>query len=184
VSKIYSLDVGQSPAYNNGEACKSWLAYYLAPGLSLPNPASIPAPQSYAARVLICPAYAHAMPGGSGSGNYRPESDNFFSAFSYSTLRSTNSQDYSIPFLPFGKHWEEEQPHKLAEVQASASTISTVWVLADLDTQVTKNDPTLIFGRKYPSMATRPVHGKSRNFLFFDFHVGLKKANKQGAEQY
>jgi hypothetical protein len=64
-------------------------------------------------------------------------------------MRSTNSLDYSIPFLPFGKHWEEEPPHKLAEILAAASASSAVWVLADLDTQVTRKDPGAIFGKRW-----------------------------------
>jgi len=180
----YGLDVSQSPAYNNGDDCKKYLPYYLAPGLSLPSPASIPAPQSYAAKVFVCPAYVRAMPQGSGSGTYRPESDGFANAYSYSSMRTTSNLDYAIPFLPFGKHWEDEPPHKLSEVQASASAISAVWIIADLDAEVTRKDPAAVFGRKYGSMARAPVHKKARNFLFFDFHVGSKKADKPGGQHY
>jgi prepilin-type N-terminal cleavage/methylation domain-containing protein/prepilin-type processing-associated H-X9-DG protein len=183
-STIYGLDVAQSPAYNNGPECRKYLSYYLAPGLGLPRPDTIAAPQSYASRVFVCPAYARAMPKGSGSGAYRPESDNYATAFSYSSMRRGSNLDYSIPFLPFGRHWEEEPPHKLSEVQAAASSISAVWIVADLDAQVTTTDPEAIFGRKYKTMARLPVHGKARNFLFFDFHVGSKNAQKKGAGHY
>jgi prepilin-type processing-associated H-X9-DG protein len=36
----------------------------------------------------------------------------------------------------------------------------------------------------YAGMARKPVHGATRNFLFFDSHVGMKSAKVPGADHY
>jgi prepilin-type N-terminal cleavage/methylation domain-containing protein/prepilin-type processing-associated H-X9-DG protein len=184
VSQVYGLDMVQSPAYNSGVDARKYLAYYLTAGLSVPAPAAFPPTSSYVAKVFICPAYSHSMPDNSGSGDYRPESDNYLRAFSYSAMRRTSNLDYNIPFLPFGKHSEELEPHKYSEVQNAASSVAAVWALADLDAAVTTQDPVSAFGDKYKSMSRTPVHGKARNFLFFDFHVGSKKVDKPGPDHF
>ena len=183
-STLYGLDLVQSPGYNSGFECRKSLPYYLTAGFSLPAPSTIPPNTAYIAKVFICPAYAHSMPGNSGSGIYNPETNNYLTEYSYSALRSLKTPDYEIPFRPFGKESSEEPAHKLSEVQAAASSVSSVWALADIDAQVSKNDPVAAFTFKYSSMAKTPVHGKSRNFLFFDFHVAPKRADQRGPDQF
>ncbi len=183
------MDEVQPAYYNNNSSAQKFLPYYLTVGLSLPDPSTVANPDVYVPKVFICPGYSHVMASVIPSGSYgvvhTPDADKFKLAYSYSTLRDTNNSDYSIPYLPFGKHSASppESSHKYSDVLASANSISTVWVLADLDGDVS-TDPKTSFGSKFDTMAPHPVHGSSRNFLFFDLHVGSKNASKVGPANY
>jgi prepilin-type N-terminal cleavage/methylation domain-containing protein len=183
------LDEVQPAFYNDGSAAKKALPYYLTGGLSLPDPSTVADPDVYVAKVFICPGYSHVMAGTIPSGIagvvHPPDANSFKTAYSYSALRSTNGADYSIPFLPFGKHAGSppEASHKYTEVVGSAQSISTVWALADVDGDVSL-DPQGTFTTKLATMALHPVHGSSRNFLYFDMHVGSKNASRPGPTYY
>jgi prepilin-type N-terminal cleavage/methylation domain-containing protein/prepilin-type processing-associated H-X9-DG protein len=167
------LDQLQSPAYNNTSTSKKYLVYYMTAYLALPDPPSILSSTTYVAKVLICPGYSTGMPGNSSVG-YTPQSDNYANAFSYCTLRNTNTTDYQIAFLPFGKQSAGEPPHKITEIL----TPSSVWALGDFD-WLAVQDPTGLGSangkNKADSTAKTPVHGGSRNFVFFDGHVAAKR---------
>jgi len=183
------LDEVQPAFYNDSSAATKALPYYLTTGLSLPDPATIMDPDVYVAKVFICPGYARALsgqiPGGVSGVVHQPDADKFKIAYSYSTLRSMSNADYFIPFYPFGKHSASppEASHKYTEVVSSANSISTVWALADVDGDVSTT-PASTFGSKLATMAEHPVHGSSRNFLYFDMHVGAKNASKPGSQYY
>jgi prepilin-type N-terminal cleavage/methylation domain-containing protein len=181
-SVVYGLDEVQSPAYNASKTSAKWLPYYLTTGLSLPSPAAVGTTQYKIAQVFVCPAYAHAMPGGSGSGSYNPASDNYATAYSYSLLRGTNNMDFTIPFRPFGKESTQDQPVRYSAVLGFNPT--AVWALADLDWDVSLPNDGSAFGSKAATMAKKPVHGATRNFLFFDMHVGAKKAVPPGPDHF
>ncbi len=182
---IWGLDEVQVPAYNNSANSRKSLVYYLTSYLSLPPPIAIGAVTTYVAKVFICPGYQHAMPGGSGSGSYNPNSDNFQTAYSYSSLRHTNTLDYTLNNYPFGKESANLQSLRYSDLlsQGPGASLSTVWALADIDGDV-ELDPVSAFGAKYNTMAKHPVHGGSRNFLYFDFHVGKKNSNPVGPDHY
>jgi prepilin-type N-terminal cleavage/methylation domain-containing protein len=167
------LDQTQSPAYNNSSTCKKYLAYYLAAQLSLPAPASIGTVTTHIARVFVCPGYDSGMPANSSAG-YRPRSDGYANAFSYSTLRNTNTSQYQISFLPFGKQSTSEPSHKLAEIFSP----SMVWAVADFDWQAVGNPSGLGTANgkaKADSVAVKPVHGASRNYFYFDGRAAARK---------
>ena len=168
--------------YGSTRNFRKWLVYYLAPHMSLPNPSTIPSTTQYVAGVFICPAYKAGIAANSLHG-YNPSSDGFLGAFSYSILRSTNNVEYSIPARPFGKNTESQPPMKYSAVLTAASSISTVWVIADVDANVS-TDPAGMLSSYQPGMASKPVHGSTRNFLFFDMHVGQKKATPIGPDHY
>jgi prepilin-type processing-associated H-X9-DG protein len=173
------LDQTQAAVYNNSRNARKWLPYYLTAGLSLPSPDKIRDPNWHVAKVFICPGYTASMPGNSASGSYRPASDNYRSAYSYSATRYLTNQDFSIEFLPFGKNTAGMPPHKLSEVRNP----SAVWALADIDSEVS-SDPPAFLSSVADGLARKPVHGTLRNFLFFDLHVGSKKVSRPGPDHY
>ena len=179
---VTGLDQVQSPAYKgwNDNASKKWLAIYLTEHISAPAPdPNI----TNVAGVFICPGYAASMPGNS-SGGYAPSKDNYYNAYSYSVLRSRTNLDFEIPFFPFGKQTgtgDERFSHKLNELTPYATK---VWALADLDWDVSKPNDGSAFSAKARNISMKPVHGTTRNFLFFDFHVASKKASPIGPDHY
>ena len=101
----------------------------------------------------------------------------------YSTLRSLTNDDYVITSFPFGKHTDNIPPMKYSQLIGCAQSVSTVWAIADVDADVSLT-PASSFTDKLPTMAPHPVHGATRNFLFFDYHVGSKSASKPGPAKY
>jgi prepilin-type N-terminal cleavage/methylation domain-containing protein/prepilin-type processing-associated H-X9-DG protein len=184
---VIGLDEVQPAYYNNNSSAQKFLPYYLTAGLSLPAPSTVADPAVFVSKVFICPGYQHAVPGqipSSASGILNPpDADKVKVAYSYSVLRDTNNPSYQIPFLPFGKHSDGLAPHKYTEVLSSASSPTAVWAIADVDGDVSVT-PQSSFSTKLATMAPHPVHGNSRNFLFFDLHVGSKKAPKPGPDYY
>ena len=120
------------------------------------------------------------MPGNSSAG-YIPSSDGYANALSYSSLRNLSTSDYTIDFLPFGKQSTSEPPHKLGEIKNP----SMVWAIADFDWECV-SDPnglgSLNGKAKKDSVAMKPVHGRTRNFLFFDGRSGSKTV--KGYKEY
>jgi len=167
---VVALDQTISAAYNDTRNSKKWLPYYLAIYLSLPPPQAVGSSTAYVSRVFLCPGYISRLPGNTSSG-YLPLSDNYAKAFAYSTLRNTNTADHQISFYPFGK--DLSPSHKLTEISGAQASQSTVWAVADFDWEAVPNRSSL-GSSKEPYVAIKPVHEKSRNFLFFDSHVGSK----------
>jgi prepilin-type N-terminal cleavage/methylation domain-containing protein/prepilin-type processing-associated H-X9-DG protein len=181
---VIGLDEIQPAYYNNNSSARKFLPFYLTSGLSLPAPSTVSDPAVYVSRAFICPGYAHTMGLPSASGILNPpDADRYKLAYSYSTLRSTNNDDYAVPSLPFGKHSDGTPPMKYSGLVGSARSISTVWAIADVDADISLT-PSSSFGDKLATMAAHPVHGSSRNFLFFDFHAGSKSASKPGPTKY
>ncbi len=169
------LDQTQSPAYNQSSTAKKYLAYYLTTYLALPSPAAVGSSTTYVARVLVCPAYAATMPANSSAG-YKPASDSYANAFSYSTLKNYTNSEYQITFLPFGKQSAGEPSHKISEIPSP----STVWTLADFDWKAVTDPGGLgsANGRpKSETVAMKPVHGGARNFLYFDGRAATRKVS-------
>jgi prepilin-type processing-associated H-X9-DG protein len=64
-------------------------------------------------------------------------------------------------------------PSKLAAV-AAAAPLTAVWYIADVDSVATPG------GWGGIEMPSQPVHGSTRNYLYFDGHVGKKRVNPNG----
>jgi len=171
---VIGLDQSQTPAYNDSNAYRKYLPYYLATYLALPSPAAVGSATSYIARVFVCPGYEASMPLNS-TANYQPRADSYANAFSYSTLRNTNNTEYQIGFLPFGKQSTGERSRKLTEIPMP----STTWALGDFDLKAVTDPAGLGSGPsgrpKSESTAVKPVHGASRNFLYFDGRSASRK---------
>jgi prepilin-type N-terminal cleavage/methylation domain-containing protein/prepilin-type processing-associated H-X9-DG protein len=174
---VVGLDQTQVPSYNYTAAYSKYLSYYLAAYVSAPPPETVGNATSYVARVMVCPAYDSMMPGNSSAG-YRPRDDNpaYANAFSYSTLRNTNTADYQIDFLPFGKQSTREPAHRSSQIPNP----SAVWVIADFDQRAVSNPGGLGSGNgrnKQDGVAVKPVHDRTRNFLFFDGRSAARRVS-------
>jgi prepilin-type N-terminal cleavage/methylation domain-containing protein/prepilin-type processing-associated H-X9-DG protein len=180
-----ALDQTQAAGYRDDAKGKTdfhkQLIYYIAGNLSQPTPAQIGSATtttSYVARVFVCPAWDALMPqqaGGSASPAQPPASDPYgpyVHAYCYSTLRNTNTAAWQLDQYPFGK--ENINPSmKISDVNPP----SAVWALADFDLQCLSDTTGAGLGNgvnnfpKNEGTCKVPVHGSSRNFLYFDFHV-------------
>ncbi len=163
------LDQSQGCTYNDSRDKRKWLPYYLATYLAYPLPQSVGSTTSFVAKAFICPGYKAAVPAILANG-YKPESDNYDNAYSYSALRNLTNTEYTIAFHPFGKNTAGEPPHKITQINQP----STVWALADFDQQAVFTPSSL--GSQQYYIPLRPVHGKSRNFFYFDGRVASKRA--------
>jgi prepilin-type N-terminal cleavage/methylation domain-containing protein/prepilin-type processing-associated H-X9-DG protein len=165
----------QAPIYSGDPATsnyKKWLPYYLATFLSLKSPAEI-GNAVQVVNVFVCPGYKLSLPANSVAGNYLPEADSppFVNAFSYSVTRATSTPEWALPGLPFGKQ-DVSSAMKLSSL-GSYAPLTKVYAVADFDTNAVANPSGL--GGSLAYMAKQAVHGKVRNFLYFDFHVETKK---------
>ena len=156
------LDLAEMPAYN--ASFTNYLSYYLAPYVSMPAPASLGTAKTNVVQVLACPGYLHNAPNG-----YRPDSDNFTHAFSFTMSRTNNPPMDQLPGYPFGRRSAGQQALKLAQISAAAP-LDQVWALADVDLDAIDGT----FGDKQDWIATTPVHKAVRNYLFFDMHAASK----------
>ena len=161
------LDLTETPAYNGSST--NFLAYYLAADAGGTPPANVPPNTNAVLKTLVCPGYVKAAPN-----NYQPESDNFMRAYSFTLTRPNNPPLNKLPGYPFGRKVDEQQSLTLAEISA-VLPLSEVWALADLDRDSIEF-PGSFGPAKEPYVALKPVHKGARNYLFFDMHVGAKKA--------
>jgi prepilin-type N-terminal cleavage/methylation domain-containing protein len=162
------LDQSQGCTYNDTRAKRKWLTYYLATYLSYPAPAAVGNTTSFVAKAFICPGYKSKTPGILSNG-YRPDSDNYDNAYSYSSLRTLSNAEYYVVSYPFGKNTAGVPPMKLTQITQP----SIIWALADFDQEAVSNPSGLGSQQSYIPM--RPVHGKSRNFFYFDGRSASKR---------
>lgn len=152
----FNANVSVSSYYQRvqGETEPGGLGGNLAPYLGLPSPNSVPAmPAKQDVKVLSCPAHRNATA-------------NSVSYIVNCTLASVPRQ------RPFGageySSSEAVPPVSLLTV-ASAGQLSKIWALMDVDQQVTY---TPVKGSGwFDELPEKPIHGSSRNCLFFDGHV-------------
>jgi prepilin-type N-terminal cleavage/methylation domain-containing protein len=178
-----SLDLTGKPAYN--ATTTNYLPNYLAADLSLPAPVQVGYNATNLAKVFLCPAYAHSLPGNSYN-HYEPESDQGFHAFCYSLSRNVNPPMSQLQAYPFGKKNQDQSSLKLSEI-AAALPLSDAWALVDFDWLAggyAPGDPggaeSFLGTDKYGFVAMNPVHKTVRNYLYFDLHVGTQKVGNAG----
>ena len=158
----YGLWVGQRPGYQESQGYKYDLAYYLSTYLGYPAPDTT----LRAAKVFFCPGFER----------YGSAVTNIADRTVYCrTMPSVNK----LSFDPFGYPPSgtdpPEPPHKVAQI-GSERPLSDVWLLVDAD-QVAIDNAANTWRAQLP---VQPVHGKVRNFLYFDNHVATRKVGKSG----
>src|SRR5438874_220826 len=151
----FGLLMGQVADYQETATSKEHLIYYLATYFGLPSPDS----QDRIAKVFYCPGferYGYNVTTMAGRVCYGV----------YSTSYATN-----LNFKPFGYATGQsapvELPHKISDISAQAPP-TDVWALIDLD-KVAITSQSNTWEQQLPN---QPVHGKVRDALFFDLHVG------------
>ena len=159
----YGLWVGQRPGYQEAQNYKYDLAYYLAMPLGYPAPDAT----LRAAKVFFCPGFER----------YGKNVTNITDRTVY--VR-TMTGDNKLSFDPFGyppaNGEPPDPPSKVASIGAERP-LSEVWLLADAD-QVVINNPDNTWRSQLPE---KPVHGKVRNFIYFDNHIATRKVGKPGS---
>jgi prepilin-type processing-associated H-X9-DG protein len=158
---LYGIYFGQRPGYREASRYKYELIYHIATYLSLPAPTT--APETNVAKVFFCPAFEQYRP---------PVLEPMAERTCYGVFSPTHAALTNVAFRPFGYPPGEpgipmEPSHKLTEIQAKAP-LSDVWALVDLDQL---GCPNVGWKNEIPLM---PVHGSTRNYLFFDTHVQAK----------
>jgi len=161
---IYGLYFGQRPGYRDAARYRYQLVYYIATYLSLPAPST--APETNIAKVFFCPAFERYNPP-----NKEPMAERTCYGV-YNPNYATNLNFHPFGYPP-GEASPMEKPHKISEVYASAPA-AEAWALVDLD-QV--GSPTVGWKDDIPP---KPVHGLTRTFLWFDYHVATKRAGPKG----
>jgi prepilin-type N-terminal cleavage/methylation domain-containing protein/prepilin-type processing-associated H-X9-DG protein len=150
--------------YQEDTRSQSELVYYLATYMSYPAPDS----QMRIAKAMFCPGYASAM--GVTINTNAAEHHCYF-------LTDTNhiaptDPAYGLSFRPFGSADSPVGPPvKITSFQGSAGP-SEVWAEVDCDQQ---GDTGLASSSWWYKPPKEPVHGNSRNALYFDNHVGSRK---------
>ena len=173
---VYALNASQSPVYSGNTHTsnyKKFLPYYLAPYLGLPSPSEI-GDATNTVKVFVCPAYAASSIGNTPK-HYDGNDNNYLYAVCYSVTRSTNN----LSGYPFGKS-SATAPQVSMKLSSIVGVLDQVWATADFDQQCV-SDPTKLGSISLDQTisiqdytAITPVHGKLRNYLFFDFHAGTK----------
>jgi len=173
-----ALDQQQSPTYS-GETTtsnfKKWLPYYLASYMGMPSPSQIPTTTNVV-MAFVCPGYVSTAPGNIQDGTYAPASDNYANAFAYSVTRIDNAPQSDLAGVgyPFGSSSTIPTQYSLKiSTIAAHGPLSDIWTAGDFDEQAVGDPSSLSSKEQYT--AKLPVHGKTRNFLFFDGHAASKK---------
>jgi prepilin-type N-terminal cleavage/methylation domain-containing protein/prepilin-type processing-associated H-X9-DG protein len=170
------LDQQQSPTYSGLASThnfQKWLPYYLAGYMGLPAPSQIPNTTNVI-MAFVCPGYLSTAPGNIQDGTYNPASDNYANAFAYSVTRIDNypQNDLASVGYPFGAQSPAQASLKISTI-ASKGPLSDIWAAGDFDEMAVQTPSSLSSKQQYT--AKLPVHGATRNFLFFDGHSGSKK---------
>jgi prepilin-type N-terminal cleavage/methylation domain-containing protein len=181
-----ALNPSEVPVYVNTQQAQRNLGFWLAPFIGLPAPkqTGIDNRNATLVKVLLCPAYTAALPGGSVSGTYTPSVDNYVNSYNLSVTRSLTGANWTLLQLPFGK----ADSYNSSKISAVANQVSPsdLWAAGDLDTTAVTNTD-LDSGNKdnmsgissvSPYCAIKPVHGPIRCFVYFDLHAATYKAGK------
>jgi len=157
------LAEGQESAYQEDDNSKKHLPYYLASNLGLHGPDLTPRE----AKVFFCPGYQKYAPNVASTGTSN--------RVCYVVCRAGNVGLTNPPVSPFGHHNSpNEPPHKINDISAQKS-LSEVWAVMDAD--LISNPGTASWNLELP---TQPVHGSTRNALYFDWHVGQRRVGPIG----
>ena len=167
---IEGLYMGQRCNYKEDTGSKRNLAYYLSTYLGYPTPDAT----ERIAQVFFCPGFK----------SFGNNVTNMANRTVYGVSTSGTGYDLpgetGLPWNPFGypndpANGTVQKPRKLSEVQSFRS-LSRLWMLTDVDkVSVTSIDNT--WRSQLPDTA---VHGKVRNYLYFDGHVKSRKIIRPG----
>jgi prepilin-type N-terminal cleavage/methylation domain-containing protein/prepilin-type processing-associated H-X9-DG protein len=153
--------------YKEDTRSQDELVYYLCTYMGYPGP---DLNTTRYAKAMFCPAY----PSG---GNWVPKpamsdpatlAEHHCYYLTVTNRTNTNDPMVGMDFEPFGQAPSGAPAVKMSKIQGFRSP-SDVWAMIDLDKW--GSNPT--YTMEPPA---KPVHGKSRNALYFDSHVATRKA--------
>ena len=163
-----ALDLTQRAGYMDSTSDHRMLPYYLWKYLASPAPSST---ATNVCKVFFCPAFAQA--------SQAVVMSAYMDYYSYSLTRTNNivqaNGTMGLPWYPFGKR-PDQGPNKLTSL-ASVVSLSECWAVADIDQQALDASSSGNTSASWWNfIPTAPVHGKVRNYLYFDNHIGTKTA--------
>jgi prepilin-type N-terminal cleavage/methylation domain-containing protein/prepilin-type processing-associated H-X9-DG protein len=162
-----------SYSYSDGPNYYDWLVYSIQPYIGGPAPDMGPIPPpivvTHTMKMMYCPSnekynvsqnasfFSYQMPEGGAAGGVH---------------------DYcGLPWYPFGYYSgtaaSPVPPHKLSEISTVGSG-SQIWAMVDSDYM---GDSGSGAAGSFPPV---PAHGSTRNYLWFDWHVGAEKVPSPG----
>jgi prepilin-type N-terminal cleavage/methylation domain-containing protein len=171
-----SLFLTEMPAYSGGGEFNRFLPYHLAPYLTLPTPESIEGKATNVVKILLCPGYVRLLPGNT-EAKYNPETDHYTHAYCFAVSRYLEGWDTPLGKLsgyPFGWQASGQPSFKLPKIGAEMS-LSEAWAVADFDQEAVPHPTDHLGADRKANSGLLPSHGMTRNFLFFDMHVGTRK---------
>ena len=162
------LDGGQNPGVDQGDVYQ--LAYYIAQYVGVSVPVQGQLNQTNLVPTLVCPGFQ----------NIQHPPNILTNIMFLVTQGGVQADNGNIPnnntWWAFGYHGKA-QPNTIMQVQKEAGlTLSSIWAMCDVD-QVLVND---LANTWRPELPIQPSHGKVRNFLYFDTHVGMKHVGPPG----
>ena len=163
------LWMGQRCNYKEDDNSKRNLAYYLSTYVGCKSPDA----EERIVPVLFCPGFKSF-------GNLVTNMANR-TVYGVSSAGTGYERpgETGLPWNPFGYPPDAskpaQKPHKLQDLQAFRS-LSKLWMLTDVD-KVSVTNPDNTWQSQLPD---KPVHGKVRNYLYFDGHVSTRKIIRPG----
>ncbi len=176
------LSVGQRATYSfsDNPNQRDWLVYALQPYVGAPAPATAASFMvvTNVMKIMFCPAnekYNRKVAAAGSIGGF----------ICYQMVEGApgGNNDYcDLPWRPFGYNGaagsgSEAQPKKLNAVGA-VKGLSSIWAMVDADRLA---NPGMGSSDTLPDT---PAHGKSRNYLWFDWHVAAEKTSASPANRY
>jgi hypothetical protein len=162
---------GQQAGYGNVASGRKRLPYFLATYLGYPAPDST----MRIAKVFVCPGFLKYTPG---ANDANIANKIMYQVPRYYDVGLTNN---GAKLDPFGYAVGDvpNPPAKLATV-AAMKPLTDVWWLVDVDLVSNPSNPWWEDG----VVPVKPVHGKVRNYIYFDFHVESRKIGRTGSVTY
>jgi prepilin-type N-terminal cleavage/methylation domain-containing protein/prepilin-type processing-associated H-X9-DG protein len=160
----FGLWYGSVPSYTDQSVEE--LAYYLASYLGYHSPDA----KTRIAKVFLCPAFEKSK--------LPPGYTDVYSLVEYcrtdpAACGLTNAAG-QILFEPFGYPNPVLAPHRLVEI-ANVRPLTEVWIVTDVDrTCFDPANPPGWIGE----LPTEPLHGRIRNYVYYDGHVTTKPVMK------
>jgi prepilin-type processing-associated H-X9-DG protein len=163
------LYMGQRCNYKEDTASKRNLAYHLSVNLGYHAPDAT----ERIATVFFCPGFQRF------AGNLTNMNDRTVYGVSTAGTGYELPGETGFPWNPFGypdtPETTVQKPRKMSDIQSFRS-LSKLWAIADVD-KVGINNPANTWYSQLPDV---PVHGKVRNYLFFDGHMSTRKILRPG----
>jgi prepilin-type N-terminal cleavage/methylation domain-containing protein/prepilin-type processing-associated H-X9-DG protein len=174
--KDSGLYAGQRVNYMEDTRSQAELVYYLASYLAYPTPSTT---KTNMAKVMFCPGYASSQKVSIDDGSaaehhcYMLYTDTKIATTDPAYIPVTDPAYGSRIQRPFGYPTGPKlAPMKMSTLLANSKS-SYVFAMIDVDSVASEA------GWFYPP-AAKPVHGKVRNTLYFDWHVDVRKVGAAG----